>query len=1565
MSSSPLHGTYRATVANNNDPTFSAGVTLHIPQILGTAESAWATPSSPTKTVPAPGSEVWVSFSGGDVRKPVYTSHGLLELSDKVDQIGSTPSLDAMPPKQPTGLALTTALTYTDEGNASASVKALWTAPTENQDSTPLTDLRGFEGMWSYDQEVWSSVFFVEDTTFLWTGIQPGRAVYVQVWAVDKAGNQSLRADDVITSASSSTPPARPSIPVAMGALGGIRVTWNGLDETGAVYPPSTDRLNVERAVAVDFSNKVVVAAFSAAGAYYDSGVGYTQSYNYRLVAVSKTGVESVPSGYANATASQAVEQDILEGAITQAKVAVGAIDTDRLADDAITAQKLADGAVEAGKIAADAVGSTEIRDRSIAAAQIALDSIDDTLLKDGAVTEAKLDAGWVSGNADAISSAAEAASTAGATADSALEKATTNATAISDNAESLSSAQTRLGTAETNITSAFGRIDSNDTAIAAVPGQIDTAKSEAISTAAEDATVKSDLVNARAVSRGTDLVTNGTGLLGNNYNFSGFIFDPTDTPVGGGSFYSPNQSFAKFTDELIPIDLTRRYLLSFQARQRVAGKSGAHMYGGLVPIASDGDNISPVNYMYQAGTTTTLAAPLNPGDTVAQLTSAANWNNGGAVSQDYLRSFIFWNYEDAQGKVWPTETFSRLYYRGAYNIGGISGNTVTLSTPWAGPAYPAGAPLSNGSSGGSYMYGVANQTVPETWTQFTSLRFGGSMLDGVQVPNAGRSNASTVFPPGTSFVKVMFLGNRDVAGSEHGFAAISFTDTTAAAQDATQALSDAEAKSAAAQQAAIDAAAEDATTKANNAEAAAVETATTMTNNVNRSYSASSAPTTDNTAAQGSIWRQMDTSGRIIGVWEQTGVGIAGTWTPRAITSEVIDNLDVGKLSATSAVINEAVVNKIAASTAAIQKADIGNLTVTGTSSLNSVVAEQIAADTGSFVKIDATNILADAVIAGKIAADAITAREIQAGTITAVSGIIGSAAILSANIKDAAVTNAKISDLAVTTAKIANLAVTDAQIGSLDAGKINTGYLSAARIDADTITGVKIAAGTITGRNILGGTITGDKIFGATITGDKIAAKTITANEMAVGTITAESGILADASITDANIANLSASKITAGTINAAVTVAGVFQTNGTGARSVMDSTGFHAFNANGVQTFDTTGGDLSIVGTFATGVAGARTVISGGMDGTTQVSLTEMFTGAATEGQPASLKAQSNADTQNDGLFLELNAPGKTYDLDPSLTYVRPSLRMFSGDSDSLPEVVILPTGKYDDGYVSINGGSADGTQAHVDIHGYISANSGALFGGNVQINNVLTYGDATGNSYIRSNRPLRLSFLGSNNADGTFEAFEVHSTNTKTNDLRNWSSGADLQVLAEGNLNLFGKSTSNLKLGHDNNGDFVASVSTYNRVKTGSANMLVDTYGVYARASSLERYKVNINREWGSTAPIDAIKALKPTSYYDRGNAESYAALCDTLPPGHLGPVPEALVNVELPSELLGLIAEDVDRLGLRTLATYDATGEINGVAYDRLAVHLLPWLHQIDARLERLEAAISGQGGLAG
>jgi hypothetical protein len=273
---------------------------------------------------------------------------------------------------------------------------------------------------------------------------------------------------------------------------------------------------------------------------------------------------------------------------------------------------------------------------------------------------------------------------------------------------------------------------------------------------------------------KGMNLASNGTGLLGSNYNFSSLTFDASDTHGGGGSFKS---TFGQtvMSDEFIAVDATRYYRgaewLKNGDQNGTNYNSGAGHYAGLACYDIDKYIITPNFVMKFTGSVnTTLAQALNPGDTVMVLTNAAGWQNSTAYPADhkqdgYSRQINWWPYTNTFGYSYPTYTYSRnwsgsqaIYNTttvGMWDSGGISGNTITLTAPWGGPALAVGTPVRNSSQGGTYVYFIASNVKPaqNVWTRY----------EGIVSPMADATvgwPAGNVIMPGTAFVKLLFLMN-------------------------------------------------------------------------------------------------------------------------------------------------------------------------------------------------------------------------------------------------------------------------------------------------------------------------------------------------------------------------------------------------------------------------------------------------------------------------------------------------------------------------------------------------------------------------------------------------------------------------------------------------------------------------------------------------------------------------------------------------------------------------------------------------------------------------------------
>src|SRR5215510_10414679 len=120
------------------------------------------------------------------------------------------------------------------------------------------------------------------------------------------------------------------------------------------------------------------------------------------------------------------------------------------------------------------------------------------------------------------------------------------------------------------------------------------------------------DAVELWVQSRGTGLVTNGTALLGDNTNFSGFVYNGVESFAGGGSFTYDGPDAAKYADELIPVDVSRRYRFAYAIKllsKSVTSETPNH-YGWVAGYDIDRLAITAQHVMKVSGSAlTTLAA--------------------------------------------------------------------------------------------------------------------------------------------------------------------------------------------------------------------------------------------------------------------------------------------------------------------------------------------------------------------------------------------------------------------------------------------------------------------------------------------------------------------------------------------------------------------------------------------------------------------------------------------------------------------------------------------------------------------------------------------------------------------------------------------------------------------------------------------------------------------------------------------------------------------------------------------------------------------------------------------
>lgn len=262
--------------------------------------------------------------------------------------------------------------------------------------------------------------------------------------------------------------------------------------------------------------------------------------------------------------------------------------------------------------------------------------------------------------------------------------------------------------------------------------------------------------------SRGLNLVTNGTGLLGNNTNFPSCVFDSSEAFSAAGSFKKTSTSITVQSSELVPVTASERYELS--AYLKWIGDVQPRHYVGLAFYDVDKQQIIPSYHRFATGSNTTLAQPLKPGDTKIYLSSSANWYAG---SKAVWRRLGIFGFKNNGGYTYPGWSYTRRIVINAWAENGIDfvNHVVNLSAPLPGSAgnpdapdgaWPIGHPVANNQDSASFKYiAAANVLTPTEWTQYKGT------IEGIDLSG---TNQTGKFPPGTAYAKIVFLLNYGVA---------------------------------------------------------------------------------------------------------------------------------------------------------------------------------------------------------------------------------------------------------------------------------------------------------------------------------------------------------------------------------------------------------------------------------------------------------------------------------------------------------------------------------------------------------------------------------------------------------------------------------------------------------------------------------------------------------------------------------------------------------------------------------------------------------------------------------
>ncbi|HCY9598606.1 TPA: hypothetical protein O2E11_001933 [Staphylococcus aureus] len=160
---------------------------------------------------------------------------------------------------------------------------------------------------------------------------------------------------------------------------------------------------------------------------------------------------------------------------------------------------------------------------------------------------------------------------------------------------------------------------------------------------------------------------------------------------------------------------------------------------------------------------------------------------------------------------------------------------------------------------------------------------------------------------------------------------------------------------------------------------------------------------------------------------------------------------------------------------------------------------------------------------------------------------------------------------------------------------------------------------------------------------------------------------------------------------------------------------------------------------------------------------------------------------------------------------------------------------------------------------------------------------------------------------------------------------------------------------LAVGSDNAGDRVASNSIYKRTYSAPANLHITSAGTIGRATSAKKYKISIENQYINEdeqfSHSKEILKLPIRTWFDKYESEIMAK--------ELESGKKLSDDTFKLSRHTGLIAEEVEELGFKEFVIYDDNGEIEGIAYDRLWVHLIPIIKNQQSKIEKLEELING------
>lgn len=238
------------------------------------------------------------------------------------------PGTDSVAPAKVVGVSGSSVAYLGPGGFVQAQVSLSWSPVTTNVDGTPITDFDHYEIF----RRPFGSTFATDlrmvatstDTVWDNSPYVAGSSWWFSVKAVDTSGNRSaLSAEAGVGMAQDATPPQAPSAPTVTARLGILSVYYNGNPVSGS-WPPDLDHIEVHQSTVNNFTPTPASQSDTlyGEGASVVSGAAYGVPLFFKLVAVDKAGLSSVPSAQGTGTPARLVGSDVSADAITYNQIA-------------------------------------------------------------------------------------------------------------------------------------------------------------------------------------------------------------------------------------------------------------------------------------------------------------------------------------------------------------------------------------------------------------------------------------------------------------------------------------------------------------------------------------------------------------------------------------------------------------------------------------------------------------------------------------------------------------------------------------------------------------------------------------------------------------------------------------------------------------------------------------------------------------------------------------------------------------------------------------------------------------------------------------------------------------------------------------------------------------------------------------------------------------------------------------------------------------------------------------------------------------------------------------------